>query len=1061
MKEATYSHLKLDNFTSFRTDVSSPCNLGEPLSDISNTTRIVVQPQGDDSTFVKSSTKECRQFESPLVTPTAYTEPLSRFSDKQKPVNDHQVNSSNLSRRIDSSVRAVPYMALFQENICDIDYESAEHSTIAEFEGDYFDFFHDDDHDTACVEEEILENGREAARSVPEGYVSLGSPTEFCRKCKVVMWKEERTNKNVKKGVPKFSFCCLDGQIKLPRTPTIPSYLMHLYTDPKKKNHFMRYIRLYNAMFAFTSMGGKVDHTINCGRAPCVYRLNGQNHHIFGTLIPNEGDDPKLCQLYVYDTEHEVDNRIKWVKVDSGELVDSEIVEGLVQMLDESLHIRLAGRIYQQYVVDAFSYVEQARLWWLRTHQTNLRSDMYNSLAKKMVNGVNDTTNVGKGHPDVFLTMTCNPLWDEILEMMKLLHGCSPRDSPDIIARVFHLKLEQLLDDIKKKNYFGTCIGVMYVVEFQKRGLPHVHMLIWLDRESKMNLASNVDKFVSVEIPDPLTDPVGYDAGHDRATIEISTSNGGLDDGNDKVVDEINAYFDGERSCTFTESESLEKVVRREQYKHSQLEAFFLLNESDVNARKYTYDQIPQYYVWNETDGKWSLQTVNGVHYSTFKDACKSLGLLDDDNEWHVVMKECVVSSFPAQIRQLFVHIIVNCQVTDMRKLWDDHWKHMIDDILLKRNELAIDPNNVYSDKQLQFFALAEIDKLLKSVSKSLKQFRQLPQPPSTYLQSGKNNLVIEETSYNLDEMDSNFKNLFQHCNTEQLQIFKDVVHVSVVLEKDKLTGGNNFLDWQRNLRIVLRQERKLHVIDIPPPGPLPEGATTDERAARTRDENDANDVACLMLATMSAELQRQHVHMDAYTINEHLQSMFASQTRQERFNTSKSLFNCKQGASEPVGPHVLKMIGYIEYLETLGFPIGPETGIYLIMNSLNNKFTQFVVNYNMNEFDKTPTELLHMLRTYETNMKTAEPAPILMVGNKGKAKGKGKWKGKKKIGSDSTPMPKSGPKQALKPKGGVAKGECHYCKKDGHWKRNYPIYLEDLKKKKAVQISGSGPAEK
>ena len=284
-----------------------------------------------------------------------------------------------------------------------------------------------------------------------------------------------------------------------------------------------------------------------------------------------------------------------------------------------------------------------------------------------------------------------------------------------------------------------------------------------------------------------------------------------------------------------------------------------------------------------------------------------------------------------------------------------------------------------------------------------------------------------------------------------------NTLSVRSVLEKDKLTGGNNFLDWQRNLRIVLRQERKLHVIDIPPPGPLPAGATADERAARTRDENDANDVACLMLATMSAELQRQHVHMDAYTINEHLQSMFASQTRQERFNTSKSLFNCKQGASEPVGPHVLKMIGYIEYLETLGFPIGPETGIDLIMNSLNNKFTQFVVNYNMNEFDKTPTELLHMLRTYETNMKTAEPAPILMVGNKGKAKGKGKWKGKKKIGSDSTPKPKSGPKLALKPKGGVAKGECHYCKKAGHWKRNCPIYLEDLKKMKAVQISGSG----
>ena len=91
-----------------------------------------------------------------------------------------------------------------------------------------------------------------------------------------------------------------------------------------------------------------------------------------------------------------------------------------------------------------------------------------------------------------------------------------------------------------------------------------------------------------------------------------------------------------------------------------------------------------------------------------------------------------------------------------------------------------------------------------------------------------------------------------------------NTLSVRSVLEKEKLTGGNNFLDWQRNLTIVLRQERKLHVIDIPPPGPLPEGATADERAAHTRDENDANDVACLMLATMSAELQRQHVHMDA-----------------------------------------------------------------------------------------------------------------------------------------------------------------------------------------------------
>lgn len=52
----------------------------------------------------------------------------------------------------------------------------------------------------------------------------------------------------------------------------------------------------------------------------------------------------------------------------------------------------------------------------------------------------------------------------------------------------------------------------MYVVEFQKRGLPHVHMLIWLDSESKRDLQNNVDKFVSAEIPDPEKDPIGYAA---------------------------------------------------------------------------------------------------------------------------------------------------------------------------------------------------------------------------------------------------------------------------------------------------------------------------------------------------------------------------------------------------------------------------------------------------------------------------------------------------------------------------------------------------------------------
>ena len=174
------------------------------------------------------------------------------------------------------------------------------------------------------------------------------------------------------------------------------------------------------------------------------------------------------------------------------------------------------------------------------------------------------------------------------------------------------------------------------------------------------------------------------------------------------------------------------------------------------------------------------------------------------------------------------------------------------------------------------------------------------------------------------------------------------------VLEKDKLTG-NNFLDWQRNLRIVLRQERKLYVIEIPRPMPLPGNASQAQVTEYNKHIDDDTDVTCLMLATMSAELQKQHEHMDAYEMIEHLKVMFEGQARQERYNTFQALSACKQGEKDPVGPHVLKMIGYLEYLAKLGASISPEHQIDMILHSLNSGYSQFVMNYNMNEIDKTP----------------------------------------------------------------------------------------------------------
>ena len=87
------------------------------------------------------------------------------------------------------------------------------------------------------------------------------------------------------------------------------------------------------------------------------------------------------------------------------------------------------------------------------------------------------------GKPDLFVTMTCNPNWSEIID--ELEPGQSPPDRPDIVVRVFDLKLKAMMDEITKKNVFGETTAFCYTIEFQKRGLPHAHILLWL--KNKVN----------------------------------------------------------------------------------------------------------------------------------------------------------------------------------------------------------------------------------------------------------------------------------------------------------------------------------------------------------------------------------------------------------------------------------------------------------------------------------------------------------------------------------------------------------------------------------------------
>ncbi|KAL5571471.1 hypothetical protein UlMin_021068 [Ulmus minor] len=103
------------------------------------------------------------------------------------------------------------------------------------------------------------------------------------------------------------------------------------------------------------------------------------------------------------------------------------------------------------------------------------------------------------GKPDIFLTITCNPNWFEIKEELEPYE--EPQNRPDLVARIFRAKLEELKNEIFKKQIFGPIAAYVYVIEFQKRGLPHAHFLIILKSNSKIIAPEAFDKFVSAEIP--------------------------------------------------------------------------------------------------------------------------------------------------------------------------------------------------------------------------------------------------------------------------------------------------------------------------------------------------------------------------------------------------------------------------------------------------------------------------------------------------------------------------------------------------------------------------------
>jgi len=107
--------------------------------------------------------------------------------------------------------------------------------------------------------------------------------------------------------------------------------------EGEDSKNFRENIRSYNSMFSFTSTGGVVDKEINKDHGPYVFRMDGQNYHHIGTVLPKEGSKPRWAQLYIYDTKNKVQNKIEALRSSNGKTpIIPAIVAGLQSMLDEN-----------------------------------------------------------------------------------------------------------------------------------------------------------------------------------------------------------------------------------------------------------------------------------------------------------------------------------------------------------------------------------------------------------------------------------------------------------------------------------------------------------------------------------------------------------------------------------------------------------------------------------------------------------------------------------------------------------------------------------------------------
>ena len=179
----------------------------------------------------------------------------------------------------------------------------------------------------------------------------------------------------------------------------------------------------------------------------------------------------------------------------------------------------------------------------------------------------------------------------------------------------------------------------------------------------------------------------------------------------------------------FKAGQRLQSIINNPHYRKTTLTEWLAFNASSTLGRHLTYLNFPTEFVWNKKNRIWTpranknkpsigrltyihpglgdlfyermllchqlgcesfpgIRTVDGRIYSTNRAACEALGLLGDDREWLTALEEAAASATSAELRAFFVQLLIFCDITDPKILWDTYWEQMSDDIPRRLSQL-------------------------------------------------------------------------------------------------------------------------------------------------------------------------------------------------------------------------------------------------------------------------------------------------------------------------------------------------------------------------------------